>query len=52
MCFASQVKFSIKRMASTYEVRGLREDLISYDNATVGSGTIVYDVQFAYNDFS
>ena len=43
---------SIKRIASTYDVRSLREDLTSYDNAAVGSGTIVNDVQFAYNDFS
>ena len=50
LCFSG--KFSIKRIASTYDVRGLREDLTSYDNATVGSGTIVNDVQFAYNDFS
>ncbi len=51
MCVVSQVKFPVRRNDSTYDVRGLREDLTSYDNATVGTGTIVNDVQFAYNDF-
>ena len=32
-------------------VRGMRAKLSSYDNATVGSGSIVNEVQFAYNDF-
>jgi len=60
MCFAAQancrsndgVDCAVRRLAMTYDVRGLREDLTSYDNAAVGSGTIVNDVQFAYNDFS
>lgn len=36
----------------SYEVRGMRENLTSYDNSSVGSGSIVNDVEFAYNDFS
>lgn len=32
-------------------MRGLRKILTSYDNATVGSGSLVNEVQFAYNDF-
>jgi len=30
----------------------MRKNLTSYDNATVGSGTVVNQVQHAYNDFS
>ena len=43
---------AVRRIAMSYEVRGMRENLTSYDNATVGSGNVVNDVQFAYNDFS
>jgi RHS repeat-associated protein len=42
---------AVRRIASTFEVRGMREQLTSYDNATVGSGSVVNEVQFAYNDF-
>ena len=41
----------VRRIASTYEVRGMREKLTSYDNATVGSGSVAGDVQSTYNDF-
>jgi RHS repeat-associated protein len=43
---------AIVRIASTYDVRGLRTHLTSWDNTTIGSGSVVNDVQFAYNDFS
>ncbi|MBS0205278.1 MAG: RHS repeat-associated core domain-containing protein [Planctomycetes bacterium] len=42
---------AIQRLSTNYEVRGLRLTLTSYDNATVGSGSIVNQVQFAYNNF-
>lgn len=42
---------SVRRIAMTYEVRGMREHLTSYDHPDVGSGSVVNDVQFAYNDF-
>ena len=42
---------AVRRIASTVEVRGMREKITSYDNATVGSGSVVNEVQFAYNDF-
>ena len=42
---------AVRRLATTYEVRGMRETITSYDNATVGSGSIVNEVEFAYNDF-
>lgn len=43
---------AIRRIATTYEVRGMKTGLTSYDNPTVGSGNVVNDVQFAYNTFS
>lgn len=43
---------AVRRIATTFEVRGMRENITSYDNATVGSGSVVNDVQFAYNDFA
>jgi YD repeat-containing protein len=45
------VEGAVRRIASTFEVRGMREKITSYDNATVGSGGVVNEVQFAYNDF-
>ncbi len=42
---------AILRISSTYEVRGMRLNMTSYDNATVGSGNVVNDVQNAYNSF-
>ena len=43
---------AVLRISGTFEVRGMRQNLTSYDNATVGSGSVVNDVQFAYNSFS
>jgi RHS repeat-associated protein len=42
---------AVRRISTTYEVRGMREKITSYSSATVGSGSIVNEVQFAYNDF-
>lgn len=42
---------AIRRIASTYEVRGMRHKLTSYDNAMAGAGSIVNECQFAYNGF-
>lgn len=50
--FGTGVDQTVKRISRTYEVRGLLEKLTSYDNATVGSGSIVNEVQHAYNTFS
>lgn len=47
----TNVDGAVRRIATTYEVRGLRETITSFDNATVGQGNIVNQVQFAYNDF-
>lgn len=43
---------AILRISTTYEVRGLVQNVTSFDNATVGSGSVVNDVQNEYNDFS
>ncbi len=42
---------AVKRIATTFEVRGMVQNITSYDNATVGSGSIVNDVQRTYNAF-
>jgi len=43
---------TVKRITRAYEIRGMLEKISSYDNATVGSGTILNEAQFAFNDFS
>jgi len=47
----SGVDGAVRRISSTFEVRGMREFVTSYDNATVGSGSVVNDTKFAYNSF-
>ncbi len=42
---------SVRRLSTAYDVRGLPLTLSSYDNATVGSGSLVNQVAFAYNPF-
>ena len=48
----SGVDGAVRRIATTYEVRGMKSRLTSYDNPTVGMGGIVNDGQYLYNDFS
>lgn len=50
--FGTGIDQAVKRISRSYEVRGFLEHVISYDNATVGSGTVLNDVQYAYNTFS
>ena len=38
------------RISTTYDVRGLVQKTTTYDNATVGSGNVVNEVVFEYND--
>ena len=47
----SGVDGAIRRITRSYDARGLLEKLTSYDNAAVGSGSIVNEVQHAYNGF-
>jgi RHS repeat-associated protein len=46
----SGVDNAVLRISTTYDIRGLREKLTSYDNATVGSGSVVNEVVFEYDD--
>ena len=46
----SGVDGAVRRIATTYEVRGLREKTTSYDHAAVGSGVVVNEVLAEYND--
>ena len=48
----SGVDGAMRPISSTNEVRGMRESVTSYDNATVGSGSIVNDTKFTYNNFA
>ena len=43
---------AVRRISTTYEDRGMRAKITSYNNATVGSGTIVDETQFTYNNFA
>jgi hypothetical protein len=42
---------TVLRIQTTYEVRGMVQNVTSFDNASVGNGNIVNDAQMAYNDF-
>lgn len=48
----SGVDGTVRRVSFTYEVRGMLVNATSYSSATVGSGTVVNDVQHAYNTFA
>ncbi|MGH7979234.1 MAG: RHS repeat-associated core domain-containing protein [Limisphaerales bacterium] len=49
---SSGVDGTILRISRTYEVRGMLTGLTSYNNATVGSGSVVNDIQYRYNGFA
>ncbi|MEX2579015.1 MAG: hypothetical protein WD342_08150 [Verrucomicrobiales bacterium] len=42
---------AVKRITTAYDTRGFVATLTSYDDATVGSGTVVNEVAYEYNDF-
>ncbi|MCX6908425.1 MAG: RHS repeat-associated core domain-containing protein [Verrucomicrobia bacterium] len=42
----------VLRVSREYEVRGMLSKITSYDNAVVGSGSIVNEVAMTYNDFA
>ena len=48
----SGVDGAVRRLSMTYMVLGLMEKVTSYDNATVGSGNVVNEIQREYNDFA
>ncbi|WP_156514518.1 DUF6268 family outer membrane beta-barrel protein [Planctomyces sp. SH-PL14] len=43
---------AVRRIGTTYDIRGLRHKITSYDNPTVGAGTVLNEVLSEYNDFS
>ncbi len=43
---------AVLRISQSYEVRGLTQNVTSYDSATVGSGNVVNDIQRVYNGFA
>jgi RHS repeat-associated protein len=47
----SGVDGAIRRLSTTYDVRGLTGTLTSWNNADVNSGDVVNQCQFAYNSF-
>ncbi|MDX1969447.1 MAG: RHS repeat-associated core domain-containing protein [Planctomycetaceae bacterium] len=47
----SGVDGAVRRIGTTYEVRGMKATMTSYDNATIGSGNVLNQCQFVYNDF-
>lgn len=47
----SGVDSSVRRIATTYEVRGMVEQITSYDNSSVGSGNILNEIENVYNNF-
>ena len=42
---------AVRRISRSYESRGMPEKVTSYDDAAVGSGNVVNEVQAAYNGF-
>ena len=47
----SGVDGAIRRLSTSYDVRGLTSKLTSWNNASVNSGDVVNECQFAYNSF-
>ncbi|MCH8151435.1 MAG: RHS repeat-associated core domain-containing protein [Planctomycetes bacterium] len=42
---------AVRRISTTYDKLGRRDLVTQYDNATVGSGTVVDEVKFTYEDW-
>lgn len=47
----STVDNAVLRISRTYEFRGMLEKVTSYNNATVGSGSVVNEAKFTFNEF-
>ncbi len=43
---------AVQRISRTYNSRGLPELVTQYDNATVGSGSVVDEVKYSYEDWA
>ena len=42
---------AIRRLSTSYEVRGMKSKLTSWNDASISSGDVVNECQFVYNDF-
>jgi RHS repeat-associated protein len=42
---------TVRRISRSYEVRGMLSKLTSWNNATVGSGSVVNEIEYAYDGF-
>ena len=49
--FGTGIDQTVKRIAMSYDVRGLVDSISSHDHATVGSGNVVNQIEMRYNDF-
>ena len=47
----SGVDDSVRRIATEFDTLGRKAKITSYDNPTVGSGSIVNELEFVYDDF-
>lgn len=52
VALGSGVDGAVRRISTSYEVRGMVEKLTSWNGETVGSGSIVNEVLFAYDEFA
>ncbi len=48
----SGVDGAVRRISTTYEVRGMKATVASWNNASVVSGNVVNEVEFTYNNFA
>jgi len=51
MTLAGGFDGAVRRISTTYLARGLVDKVTQYDNATVGSGSVVDDLRYAYDDW-
>ena len=47
----SGVDGTVRRIGRSYDVRGMLQNVTSYNSATIGSGAVVNDMQRVYNTF-
>ena len=49
--FGAEIDQAVKRIATEYEVRGMAAKVTSFDDATVGSGNVLNEIGYVYDDF-
>lgn len=48
---AGSLDASVRRISSAYDTRGMKTTVTQYDNATPGSGSVVDEVKYTYDDW-